>query len=426
MGRQICKSCRHECEANRFGQTKMCPKCGSRNVERIQEAVAASPLQNSRGALHSGIPGRVMSVPEQLHLELKRAVSEDGGDLAHLETLIERCKTYTDGASALYGARRVCFFQWRTLAKVLDEAIKAWQPPSEGTEPGVAPDEALPAATVTTQAPQRRWWQFWARQVTTAPADDGRWIRCPTCGGLAQPGGAYAGFWCNSCSSVVQSPSAAPPGTRQPQDAGSSALSQQSRVSEWSKGKPNPTSNQVSRSLTGVRFLCPKCSAPNHVSDGRIKDVAGALVKCECGNISHVPAAYKTRADLPGLAVHGGVRVPIAEFADWMFAHPSFLTADGHHVRPDTALLGNYGLWGFCAGCHHQYASTVLSILPTVNYLGAKTLVNVHSAESGEDVEALSKKRCLRCGNSNLIAIMVDIPKYVHDAIDGEKRKRGL
>ena len=55
--------------------------------------------------------------------------------------------------------------------------------------------------------PQRRWWQFWKRQATPLPDGDDRWIKCPKCGGLAQAGGAYAGFWCTSCHKVIPAPS---------------------------------------------------------------------------------------------------------------------------------------------------------------------------------------------------------------------------
>jgi hypothetical protein len=39
--------------------------------------------------------------------------------------------------------------------------------------------------------------------------------------------------------------------------------------------------------------------------------------------------------------------------------------------------------------------------------------------------EALSKKRCPRCGNPDLLAIMVDVPQYVRDAVNKEKKRRG-
>jgi hypothetical protein len=136
-----------------------------------------------------------------------------------------------------------------------------------------------------------------------------------------------------------------------------------------------------------------------------------------------VPAAYNTEADISSVAIYGSVRVPIAEFTGWQFGHPSFLTADGH-VHPDTEFHGNYGLWGICAGCHYRYASTVLAILSVMD--ADRVLFNAHSAKSAEDADALMQKRCPRCGNPDLLVIMVDVPDYVREAIGAEKRRRGL
>lgn len=202
----------------------------------------------------------------------------------------------------------------------------------------------------------------------------------------------------------------------------------------WSEGQPNPTSKSVTRvrvgTSSGLRFLCPTCSTPNTVLDADINDLAGALVICDdgCQNVSHVPAAYKTRPDASDLVVHGGVRVPIAEFNDWMLAHPSFRTPDGK-LRSDVQFHGNYGLWGFCAGCQHKYASTVIAASPSWGgelYAESMVIFNANSEESRQDFEALSKKQCPRCGSPDLIAIMVDVPKDVRDAITAEKKKRGL
>jgi hypothetical protein len=51
--------------------------------------------------------------------------------------------------------------------------------------------------------------KFWKRLFSgeraaglkAAPND--KWIKCPQCGGMAQPGGAYAGYWCSSCKKVI-------------------------------------------------------------------------------------------------------------------------------------------------------------------------------------------------------------------------------
>jgi len=198
------------------------------------------------------------------------------------------------------------------------------------------------------------------------------------------------------------------------------------RPLRWCKGKPNPTSPKVIRSQErsadpGVLFLCPACLMPSWKPAPRSTGVAGGLVICSrCSNVSHVPAAYMTQADVSGLAIHGGVRVPIAEFGDWMLHHPSYRSGDA-------SLYGSYGLYGLCAGCHYKYESTVLALVPITSYVatkGATVTLNVHSAKSGQDAEALSKRQCPRCGTAELIAIMVDVPKYVRDATNAKEKSR--
>jgi len=192
----------------------------------------------------------------------------------------------------------------------------------------------------------------------------------------------------------------------------------------WRKGEPNPVSKQVTRFrhenvLSGVKFLCPTCSLPNTCFDSNIADAVGALVQCRhCGNVCHVPTAYRTQRDVSGLAVRGGICVPIVEFADWFFAHPSYMSANAE-------IYASYGLWGFCAGCYHGYASTVLVMLPA--FAQAKgVFFNAKSNESADDFKALTDKHCRSCGHSDLIALMVDVPQCVRDAVDAERKRQGL
>ncbi len=190
----------------------------------------------------------------------------------------------------------------------------------------------------------------------------------------------------------------------------------------WIKGEPNPISKEVTRfahgaGSSGVNFLCPTCSSQNTALDSQIHDVTGVLVKCaHCGNVSHVPSAYKAKGDMSGLSVHGGVRVPIAEFGDWMFGHPLFSTADAE-------IYGSYGLWGLCAGCHHRYASTVLVMFPAMEQF-RETAFGAKSKESAEDLKALSERHCPNCRDANLITILVDIPNYVRDAAAATSNKQ--
>jgi hypothetical protein len=166
----------------------------------------------------------------------------------------------------------------------------------------------------------------------------------------------------------------------------------------WRKGDLNPASKQVARFrygnvLSGVKFLCPTCLLPNSCSDSSIDEVVGVLVKCpHCVNVSHIPAAYKTHVNISSLAVRGGIIVPIAEFGDWFFAHPCYSSAD-------VELYGSHGLWGFCAGCHHLYASTVLAMLPSFDLFKGVTF-NAKSNESARDFNALRNHHCPDCGQS--------------------------
>ena len=161
--------------------------------------------------------------------------------------------------------------------------------------------------------------------------------------------------------------------------------------------------------------------------EAQLDDVTGGMAKCSCGNFAHVPAAYKFQTDVSGLAIHSGVRVPIAEFGDWMLCHSSFRTPKGE-LNPDTEVHGSYGLWAKCAGCDYLYASTVLAgyhmIDPEGLFGGARVMMNVHSDKSARDVSALSNRKCPECGHSDLYALMVDIPKYVRDAFNTAKKRR--
>lgn len=85
-------------------------------------------------------------VPNHLRDEITKFVSRGDGDRERLKKLIESCKAYDDGRSALSEARRLCNPRWHALAKDLDEAIKAWQPPPYDIERSVEvePAEAPP------------------------------------------------------------------------------------------------------------------------------------------------------------------------------------------------------------------------------------------------------------------------------------------
>jgi|SRR5580658_436461 hypothetical protein len=197
-----------------------------------------------------------------------------------------------------------------------------------------------------------------------------------------------------------------------------------SNPSLWSKGRPNPVARIVIRANGGVRYLCPTCSEPVTLEDSRIPYPAGRIVACRCRSISHVPAYYKTKADSSGPAIAAGVRVPIGDLSKWVLGHPCFATPDAK-LRSDVEFHGSYGLWAACAACHYQYATTVLAAFPLLP--GPTHIFNARSDKSARDFEALTNtKQCPNCGATELLAIMVDVPQYVRNAVNAERTKRGI
>jgi hypothetical protein len=188
----------------------------------------------------------------------------------------------------------------------------------------------------------------------------------------------------------------------------------------WRKGEGNPKSERVvalSEASRGVKFLCPSCRLPTYCFDSDINVDTGAMVQCgNCGNISHVPAVCKVRADVPTAEIMACIYVPIAEFGDWFFGHPCY---DSANVED----WGSYGLWAYCAQCKHQFKSTVLAIFPAARL--AKSLVfNASSPASARDMDGLLEGKCPQCSDSNLLALMIEIPEPLRRKIAHERRRR--
>jgi hypothetical protein len=188
----------------------------------------------------------------------------------------------------------------------------------------------------------------------------------------------------------------------------------------WQKGQANPKSDRVALVIEGVRvlvrFACPTCNIPNYCDGSNIAEYVGVMVECEnCGNVSHVPAAFKNATDTSRLEIRGCSYVPIAEFRDWFFAHPSFSLANADDS-------GSYGLWAYCARCKHRFASTVLPSF--VTSMGRRTVFLANTPTSGEDMTGLLDGRCPECSDSNLLALMIDIPSSVREKLALERQRR--
>jgi len=188
----------------------------------------------------------------------------------------------------------------------------------------------------------------------------------------------------------------------------------------WTKGRQNPKSCAVTRigsgDSRGLRFLCPACSSPNTVLDSALTTPFGARVRCHCGCFSHAPSTVKTKADVRGIAIHGAVRVSIADFPHWLAGHPS-------HRTSNSEVYANYGLWATCAGCGYEYETTVTA-MPFVWATPAKTtIMGVNSEKSGREFRALAQKQCPSCGDPDLYALLVDVPKEIADFVRAEMKR---
>jgi hypothetical protein len=181
----------------------------------------------------------------------------------------------------------------------------------------------------------------------------------------------------------------------------------------WIKGESNPKSPHVerfTRGVQGVRFACPTCKLPNYCYDSALADDAGAMVECgHCGNVAHVPAAYKSQTTSEELEIRGCAYIPIADYRDWFFAHPCYSSGNAED-------FGSYGLWGYCAACKHEFAGTVLASFPVASM--ARGLVfNANSPASAMDMRGLLDGQCPDCGTPDLLALMIEIPFSVRDKI---------
>ena len=180
----------------------------------------------------------------------------------------------------------------------------------------------------------------------------------------------------------------------------------------------NPFSTEAFFEAGELVFKCPTCPSAVRVALHRIDPVVGVHSVCPgCGNVAHVPGAYKAAPKPAGLKITGGVSVTIAQFAEWYLGHPLVVSlikareSDLHH---------RYGLWAFCAGCHREYPATVLPFFASAQD-AAGFVFTARTTDSAKAMESLTSGRCVSCGHSSLTAIVADIPDYVRSALPAER-----
>ena len=186
----------------------------------------------------------------------------------------------------------------------------------------------------------------------------------------------------------------------------------------------NPTCTDYFISEGNIVFKCPTCQSAVFASIPQIDPIIGVNVVCTaCGNISHVAGGYRTWPKLPDSKITGGVQVPISRYVDWFFSHPLVASLKKENQLD---ILYDYGLWGFCPGCHYQYASTVLAYTFPVLQMSSPSaglVLNTSKPNSARDTIALHEGHCPSCKSAYLIIIIADIPKYVRVEIANKKKK---
>ena len=107
----------------------------------------------------------------------------------------------------------------------------------------------------------------------------------------------------------------------------------------------------------------------------------------------------------------------IKEFCDWCCNHPVFLF---QKEKGDIEILGNYGLWFFCAKCKYQFQGSILQAMFVTEALDMK-VVHIHTLASERELRGLQEGRCPACGNTDAAGLMTGVPTYVEEAFGPKK-----
>ncbi|MDD1724837.1 MAG: hypothetical protein LUQ07_06890 [Methanospirillum sp.] len=176
--------------------------------------------------------------------------------------------------------------------------------------------------------------------------------------------------------------------------------------------------NQTTRDVRYIRntivFPCPLCGEINTVELDDLDPVVGGESMCLCCQVMfHVPGGYRTRTEVPQLKIYAGLPVAIRKFPLFYWNHPVISDLYNQGI---TGIIIQYGLWGFCQKCHHQFSPAVLINLPQKT----EELVDYRSLSSDEmnEMKSLRRGECPYCSHRILLVIVSDIPHYVISASD--------
>jgi hypothetical protein len=174
----------------------------------------------------------------------------------------------------------------------------------------------------------------------------------------------------------------------------------------------NKTTSDVKYILKTIVFPCPICSEINTVDLSELDPIMGGETMCvHCQVVLHIPGGYLTHSEVPKLKVYAGLPVAVRKFPLFYWNHPVINDLEQQGI---TRIIIQYGLWGFCQRCHHQFSPAVLINLPHTS--GEIVDYRSLSSEEMNEMKSLRAGCCPYCSHRILLVIISDVPHYVISA----------
>ncbi len=175
----------------------------------------------------------------------------------------------------------------------------------------------------------------------------------------------------------------------------------------------NKTTTDVKRRNGLLIFPCPVCDVINMVSECEVHPILGGQPMCQsCGDIFHIPGGYCTGTEVSSLKIYAALPVAIRKFYIFYRNHPVIQALEEQGL---SRIIIQYGIWGFCQKCHHEFSPAVLMNLPqkTSEVVDYRSL---SSADEMNEMRSLRQGRCPYCDHRILLVIISEIPHYVVSA----------
>jgi len=174
----------------------------------------------------------------------------------------------------------------------------------------------------------------------------------------------------------------------------------------------NKSTSDVKKRDGLLIFPCPVCEVINTILVDELHPILGAQPMCQnCGDVFHVPGGYQTGTEIGSLKIYAALPVAIRKFHIFYKNHPVVHALEEQGL---SRIIIQYGIWGFCQKCHHEFSPAVLMNLPQTS----DEIVDYRSLTSDEmnDMRSLRQGRCPFCNHNILLVIISEVPHYVVSA----------